>query len=94
MKDEQFPSVDILSCLDGFNLVLSSGGDVIYASNNVNKYIGISTVSFTFIVLSGIFHYVMYWAKKEQTLFQDPHPQSSHVSWKRGGLGDKTGFRF
>jgi len=44
VKEEIFSDIDLLSCLDGFNLVLSSHGDIIYISDNVNQYIGLSQV--------------------------------------------------
>jgi len=41
--NESFPA-DILPCLDGFLLVLSSTGVIIYVSNNITQFIGISQV--------------------------------------------------
>lgn len=44
VKEEIFADLDLFSCLDGFNLVLSSRGDVIHVSENVTKYIGLTQV--------------------------------------------------
>jgi len=44
VKEEIFPELDIFSCIDGFSLILSSSGDVIYVSDNVHRYIGLSQV--------------------------------------------------
>jgi len=44
VKDEVLPGMDILSCLDGFSLVLGSSGDIIYVSDNVNSFIGLYQV--------------------------------------------------
>jgi len=38
MPDE----IDLLSCLDGFSLVLGSEGEVIFVSGNVQQYVGLS----------------------------------------------------
>ena len=46
MKEENIPNVDLFSCLDGFSLVLGSGGDVIYVSENVSRYIGLTQVKY------------------------------------------------
>merc|ERR550519_2048656 len=44
VKEEIFPELDIFSCIDGFSLILSCSGDVIYVSDNVHRYIGLSQV--------------------------------------------------
>jgi len=44
VNEELFPEVDIFSCIDGFSLILSSTGDIIYVSDNVNRYIGLTQV--------------------------------------------------
>ena len=33
VKEEIFPELDIFSCIDGFSVILSSSGDVIYVSD-------------------------------------------------------------
>jgi light-regulated signal transduction histidine kinase (bacteriophytochrome) len=35
------PEVDLLSCLDGFSLVIGAESDVIYVSTNVSSLIGL-----------------------------------------------------
>ena len=47
VKEEIFPELDIFSCIDGFSVILSSSGDVIYVSDNVHRYIGLSQVRFS-----------------------------------------------
>lgn len=44
VKEEIYPDMDLFSCLDGFSLILGVGGDVIYVSDNVSKYIGLTQV--------------------------------------------------
>jgi len=44
VKEEIFPEIDLFSCMDGFSLILSSNGDVIYVSDNVSRYIGLTQV--------------------------------------------------
>jgi len=44
VKEEIFPEIDLFSCLDGFSLILSTNGDVIYVSDNVSRYIGLTQV--------------------------------------------------
>ena len=41
---EILPDIDILPCLDCFILVLSSAGDIIFVSDNVTRFIGLSAV--------------------------------------------------
>ena len=43
-SEEMFPYVDILPCLDGFIIVLSPVGDIIFVSDNVTRFIGLSKV--------------------------------------------------
>eukprot|EP00092_Neocalanus_flemingeri_P000879 GFUD01000936.1.p1 GENE.GFUD01000936.1~~GFUD01000936.1.p1 ORF type:complete len:1030 (+),score=208.67 GFUD01000936.1:83-3172(+) len=44
VKEELFPDIDLFSCLDGFSLVIGFGGDIIYVSENVGQYIGLTQV--------------------------------------------------
>ena len=47
MKEEDesaIPDLDLLSCLDGFSLVLGAEGDIIYVSKNVSNYMGLKPV--------------------------------------------------
>lgn len=46
-KDNQLSMKDLsyLKALDGFVLVISSDGDLIYLSENVSEYLGVSQVS-------------------------------------------------
>ena len=47
VKEEEeiaIPDLDVLSCLDGFSLVLGAEGDIIYVSKNVSSYIGLKPV--------------------------------------------------
>lgn len=44
VKEEIFPEIDLFSCMDGFSLILSSNGDVIYVSDNVSRFIGLTQV--------------------------------------------------
>ena len=46
LPKENFPNVDILPCLDGFSIVLSPCGDIIYISDNVSTFIGLGAVRF------------------------------------------------
>ena len=45
-KEDEFelPDIDLLSCLDGFSLVLGAEGDIIYVSKNVSNYMGLKQV--------------------------------------------------
>ena len=44
-EDEfELPDMDLLSCLDGFSLVLGAEGDIIYVSKNVSNYMGLKPV--------------------------------------------------
>ena len=45
-KEDEFelPDIDLLSCLDGFSLVLGAEGDIIYVSKNVSNYMGLKPV--------------------------------------------------
>ena len=45
IKDELKYEVDLLSCLDGFNIVLGSNLDIVYVSENVNNFIGLTQVN-------------------------------------------------
>ena len=60
LEKEILPEVDILSCLDGFTLVLSSGGDVIYASDNITRYLGIRSVSWNWLQITDRVYVWMY----------------------------------
>ena len=46
VKDEVSPDMDLdlLSCVEGFSIVLGSNLDIIYVSENVTHYIGLSQV--------------------------------------------------
>ena len=47
VKEEEeiaIPDLDILSCLDGFSLVLGAEGNIIYVSKNVSSYMGMKPV--------------------------------------------------
>ena len=44
IKDELKHEVDLLACLDGFNIVLGNNLDIIYVSENVNNFIGLTQV--------------------------------------------------
>jgi len=41
-EDNQFDAFNLLSCLNGFCLVVGSSGEVIFASNNIQKFVGMS----------------------------------------------------
>lgn len=59
VKEEDHPDVanlDLLSCVDGFSLVLSPYGDVIHVSNNVNMFIGLTSTELTGQVLMDYVH--------------------------------------
>ena len=45
-KEDEFElqDIDLLSCLDGFSLVLGAEGDIIYVSKNVSNYMGLKPV--------------------------------------------------
>ena len=46
MKDEfKVQDIDALQCLDGFNIVLGQNLDIIYVSENVSDFIGLTQVS-------------------------------------------------
>ena len=46
VKDEfKVQDVDTLQCLDGFNVVLGHNLDIIYVSENVSDFIGLTQVS-------------------------------------------------
>ena len=47
IKDESPLDRDILYCLDAFTVVLGSNMDVIFVSENVGNYIGLSQVAFS-----------------------------------------------
>ena len=44
VKEEFELELDILSCVDGFVLILGRNLDIIYASENVAHYIGLTQV--------------------------------------------------
>eukprot|EP00092_Neocalanus_flemingeri_P001274 GFUD01001360.1.p1 GENE.GFUD01001360.1~~GFUD01001360.1.p1 ORF type:complete len:799 (+),score=187.71 GFUD01001360.1:67-2463(+) len=56
VKEEMCPDMEISSCLDGFSLVLDSGGDLIYVSENVSNYIGLTQVELLGQELSDYVH--------------------------------------
>ena len=60
LEKEILPEVDILSCLDGFTLVLSSGGDASYASDNITRYLGIRSVSWNWLQITDRVYVWMY----------------------------------
>ena len=41
-EDNQLDSFNLLSCLNGFCLVVGSGGEVIFASDNIQKFVGLN----------------------------------------------------
>ena len=41
-EDNQFAAFNLLSCLNGFCLVVGSKGEVIFASSNIQKFVGMS----------------------------------------------------
>jgi len=41
-EDNQLAGFNLLSCLNGFCLVVGSSGEVIFASNNIQKFVGLS----------------------------------------------------
>jgi len=43
-EEIEIPDLDILTCLDGFSLVLGAEGDIIYVSKNVSSYMGLKPV--------------------------------------------------
>ena len=46
VKDEfKVQDIDALQCLDGFNIVLGQNLDIIYVSENVSDFIGLTQVS-------------------------------------------------
>ena len=46
VKDEFIvQDIDALQCLDGFNIVLGQNLDIIYVSENVSDFIGLTQVS-------------------------------------------------
>jgi len=44
IKEEVAPEIDVFECLDGFTLTIGTNGDVIFVSENVSKYIGLTQV--------------------------------------------------
>ena len=40
-----YPEIDILSCIDGFSIILESSGKIIHVSNSISDFIGIDPVS-------------------------------------------------
>ena len=58
VKEEIYPDMDLFSCLDGFSLILGVGGDVIYVSDNVSKYIGLTQVGSGFLLIH--FHFLSF----------------------------------
>lgn len=56
--DQLLDNVDenvVMKALDGFLLILSNDGDVIYVSENIQEYIGIQQVCITYYVIEWIF---------------------------------------
>ena len=51
--EENCPSVDVLSCLGGFSLVLGPAGEVVFVSNNIHTYLGLASVSDKLLVQEG-----------------------------------------
>lgn len=52
-KDQMFDGIDenvVMKALDGFLIILSKDGDVIYVSENIHEYIGINQVCSEFEV--------------------------------------------
>ena len=41
-EDNQLDAFNLLSCLNGFCLVVGSSGEVIFASNNIQRFVGMS----------------------------------------------------
>ena len=46
IRQEEFPAenLDLLSAVNGFGVVLNSDQDIVYVSNNVSEYIGLTAV--------------------------------------------------
>ena len=40
-----YPEIDILSCIDGFSIILESSGRIIHVSDSISDYIGLNPVS-------------------------------------------------
>ena len=57
VKDEfKVQDIDVLQCLDGFNIVLGHNLDIIYVSENVSDFIGLTQVSVSLdMKISGMF---------------------------------------
>ena len=56
-EDESaIPDLDLLSCLDGFSLVLGAEGDIIYVSKNVSNYMGLKPVELLGQTMSDYIH--------------------------------------
>ena len=50
VKDEfKVQDIDALQCLDGFSIVLGQNLDIIYVSENVSDFIGLTQVSFRYL---------------------------------------------
>eukprot|EP00092_Neocalanus_flemingeri_P008982 GFUD01009663.1.p1 GENE.GFUD01009663.1~~GFUD01009663.1.p1 ORF type:complete len:745 (+),score=217.85 GFUD01009663.1:91-2325(+) len=80
IEDEKVTGVDLLSCLDGFGLVLSSSGDVIYISDNVNRYLGLSSVDilghpFSCYVHPCDHHQLLHLTNPEEEIADDAHKE-------------------
>jgi len=59
VKEEEeiaIPDLEILSCLDGFSLVLGAEGDIIYVSKNVSSYMGLKPVELLGQTMSDYVH--------------------------------------
>jgi len=59
VKEEEeitIPDLDVLSCLDGFSLVLGAEGDIIYVSKNVSSYVGLKPVELLGQTLADYIH--------------------------------------
>jgi len=55
-ETKDVPQVDLLSCLDGFTLVLGPDGDVIFVSKNIYKYVGLGPVELVGQTLADYIH--------------------------------------
>ena len=54
MKDETAQDIDLMACVDGFSLVVGNDLDIIFVTENVTNYIGLSQVLYG--VLYGTCH--------------------------------------
>ena len=52
VKEEfKVQDIDTLQCLDGFNIVLGQNLDIIYVSENVSDFIGLTQVRITVMLI-------------------------------------------